>query len=123
MSKMRTMSKMRSMTALTLVLLATLLVVPDRDHVVAAPRADLGTPPLASGVARDREVYTEKILAVLESRVADPASRGKVAEKLATLSDRQLRLMAALSDRVALVGGAPADGIALFLLTALLILL
>jgi len=116
------MNAMRPMTRLTLVLIAMLLVVSERDHVVAAPRADLREPPLASGVARDRELYTEKILAVLEHRVADSASRVKAAEKLATLNDRQLRLMAALSDRVALVGNGPADGIALFLITALLIL-
>src|SRR5438132_4820000 len=112
------MSKMRSMTALTLVFLATLLVAPD-DHVVAAARTDLRVPTPASGVARDRDVYTEKSLAVLEPRVADPATRVRVAEKLTTLSDRRLRLMAALADRVALVGDGPADGIALFLLTAL----
>src|SRR2546422_5701316 len=88
------MNAMRPMTRLTLVLIAMLLVVSERDHVVAAPRADLREPPLASGVARDREEYTEKILAVLEHRVADSASRVKAAEKLATLNDRQLRLMA-----------------------------
>lgn len=116
------MNAMRPMTRLTLVLIAMLLVVSERDHVVAAPRADLREPPLASGVARDREEYTEKILAVLEPRLVDAAARARAAEKLATLSDARLRLMAALSDRVALVGAAPADGIALFLLTALLIL-
>ena len=113
---------MRSMTVLTLVLTVLLLVALDSDHVLAAPRIDLREPPVASGVVRDREVYTEKILAVLEPRLANPAARAKAAEKLATLSDRQLRLMAALSDRVSFVGTAPADGIALLLLTALLIL-
>ncbi|PYM40984.1 MAG: hypothetical protein DME12_13430 [Candidatus Rokuibacteriota bacterium] len=116
------MSTMRSMIALTLVVSVMLLVDPGCHHVVAAPRADLREPPLAKSVARDREVYTEKILAVLEPRLVDAAARARAAEKLATLSDARLRLMAALSDRVALVGAAPADGIALFLLTALLIL-
>src|SRR2546428_466700 len=46
------MNAMRPMTRLTLVLIAMLLVVSERDHVVAAPRADLREPPLASGVAR-----------------------------------------------------------------------
>src|SRR2546422_11417264 len=112
------MNAMRPLTRLTFVLIAMLLVVPERDHVVAAPRADLREPPLASGVARDREVYTEKILAVLEPRLVDPVARARAAEKLATLSDARLRLMAALSERVALVGAAPADGIALLLLPA-----
>src|SRR5207249_3220485 len=63
---------------------------PDRirwHQAVAAPRADLREPPLAKSVARDREVYTEKILAVLEPRLVDAAARARAAEKLATLSD------------------------------------
>jgi hypothetical protein len=116
------MNTMRSTIALTLVLTVLLFVATESDHVLAAPRTNQSDSPLASGVARDREVYVEKVLAVLEPRLADAAARARAAEKLATLSDRQLRLMAALSDRVSFVGTAPADGIALFLLTALLIL-
>src|SRR5205814_5052061 len=93
------MSTMRSMIALTLVVSVMLLVDPGCHHVVAAPRADLREPPLAKSMARDREVYTEKILAVLEPRLVDAAARARAAEKLATLSDARLRLMAALSDR------------------------
>src|SRR5947209_709919 len=103
------MSKVRSMTALMIPLIAMLLVVPGWTHgVAAAPRTDPREPPLAAATALVRKVYTEKILAVLDHKVTDPASKGKAAEKLATLSDRQLRLMAALSDRVLLVG----DGLA-----------
>jgi hypothetical protein len=117
------MSKVRSMTALMIPLIAMLLVVPGWTHgVAAAPRTDPREPPLAAETALVRKVYIEKILAVLDHKVTDPASKGKAAEKLATLSDRQLRLMAALSDRVLLVGDGPADGLALFLITALLIL-
>jgi len=117
------MSKVRSMTALMIPLIAMLLVVPGWTHAVAAaPRTDPREPPLAAATALVRNVYIEKILAVLDHKVTDPASKGKAAEKLATLSDRQLRLMAALSDRVLLVGDGPADGLALFLITALLIL-
>src|SRR2546428_3845882 len=117
------MSKVRSMTALMIPLIAMLLVVPGCSHAVAAAQGtDRRGPPLAAGTALVRKVYSEKILAVLDHKVTDPASKGKAAEKLATLSDRQLRLMAALSDRVLLVGDGPADRLALFLITALLIL-
>src|SRR2546425_8327955 len=115
------MSKVRSMTALTIPLIAMLLVVPGWTHAAAAaPRADLRE--RADEAAPERKVYIQKILAVLDHKVTDPASKTKAAEKLATLGDRQLRLMAALSDRVALVGDGPADGLALFLITALLVL-
>jgi len=53
---------------------------------------------------------------------ADPAIRVKVAQKLVTLSDEQLRVMTSLSRRVAVEGGRPADGLALFLIIAMLIL-
>jgi hypothetical protein len=100
-------------------LIVMLLVVPGWTH--AAP-ADLREPPFASRAATDREASIEKILVVLVHEVTEPASRTKAKEKLATLSDGRLRLMAALSDRVALAADGPADGIALFLITALLIL-
>jgi hypothetical protein len=117
------MNKVRPMAALTIPLIVMLLVVPGWTHAVAAaPRTDLREPPLAAATALVRKVYIEKILAVLDQKGTDPASQAKAAEKLATLSDRQLRLMAALSDRVLLVGDGPADGLALFLITALLIL-
>src|SRR2546422_362236 len=77
---------------------------------------------LGTALAPRRQMYIEKILGVLEHKVTDPTARTKAAAKLATLSDRQLKLMAALSERVAVVGDGPADSIALFLLTALLIL-
>jgi hypothetical protein len=111
------------MTALMIPLIATLLVVQGWTHAAAAaPRTDLREPPRADATAPVRKVYIEKILAVLDHKVTGPASKAKAAEKLVTLSDRQLRLMAALSDRVLLVGDGPADGLALFLITALLVL-
>lgn len=107
------------MTALTIPLVALLLVVPGWTH---AARPDPREPPRVSQVAAPREVYIESILVVLDHTVTDPASRTRAEEKLATLSDRRLRLMAALSDRVALVADGPASGIALFVITALLVL-
>src|SRR3989442_351636 len=107
------------------------LTIPSQELLVAAlvwnqmpapPRPAPGPPRLTQDGAPGRQMYIEKILGVLEHKVTDPAARTKAADKLATLSDRQLKLMAALSERVAVVGDGPADSIALFLLTALLIL-
>jgi hypothetical protein len=117
------MSKTGRITALSLPLIATLLVVfPGCGRAAAAPRAVPREPPSVGDAAPARRVSIEKILAVLEPNVADPAFRARAAEKLNTLSDRRLRLMAALSERVAVAGDRPADGIAIFVLTALLIL-
>ena len=112
------MTTIQSHTGKTIALMATLLVLLGWNGGDAAPR----TASPASEVMPARQVYVEKILVLLEHKVADAALRTRAADKLATLSDRQLRLMAALSERIALVGEGPADGIALFLITALLIL-
>lgn len=117
------MDKKRLITALTISLMAMLLVVVSGwNRTAAAPRPAPRPPSLTRDVAAGRQVYIEKILRVLEQQVADPTLRARAADKLATLSDRQLQLMAALSERLAVVSDGPADGIALFLLTALLIL-
>ncbi len=121
------MNKTRLITALTIPLMAMLVVVPGWNQIAAAPRPGPRPPRLTRDGAPGRQMYIEKILGVLEHKVADPtfrtrAARARAADKLATLSDRQLQLMAALSERVAVVGDGPADSIALFLLTALLIL-
>jgi len=116
------MNKTRLITALTIPLMALLVVVPGWNQIAAAPRPGPRPPHLTRDGAPGRHMYIEKILGVLEHKVADPAFRARAADKLATLSDRQLQLMAALSERVAVVGDGPVDSIALFLLTALLIL-
>jgi len=116
------MNKTRLITALTIPLIAMLVVVPGWNQIAAAPRPGPRPPRLTPDWAPGRQMYIEKILGVLEHKVTDPTARTKAADKLATLSDRQLKLMAALSERVAVVGDGPADSIALFLLTALLIL-
>jgi len=116
------MNKSRLITALTIPLIAMLVVVPGWNQIAAAPRPGPRPPRLTRDGAPGRQMYIEKILGVLEHKVADPTLRARAADKLATLSDRQLQLMGALSERVAVVGDGPADSIALFLLTALLIL-
>ena len=116
------MNTIRTRTAKTIALMAFLVVVPGWTHADAAPRAAARSPSPASDLMPARQVYIEKILGVLAHKVADPAFRTRVADKLATLNDRQLSLMASLSARVGVVGKGPADEIALFLITALLIL-
>ena len=116
------MNTIRARTAKTIALMAFLVVVPGWTHADAAPRAAARPLSPASDLMPVRQVYIEKILGVLAHRVADPAFRARAADKLATLTDRQLSLMATLSERVGLVGKRPADEIALFLITALLIL-
>ena len=85
--------------------------------------ATAAPPPRAVSVAateRQREIAG--ILSVLDGRTADPAVRRRAADKLVTLDDRQIRLIASLSERVSGDGAGPAAGIALLLITALLIL-
>jgi hypothetical protein len=116
------MNTIRARTAKTITLMAFLVVVLGWNHADAAPRVDTRPPSPASDLRPARQVHIEKILEVLAHKVVDPAFRTRAADKLATLNDRQLRLMATLSERVAVVGEGPAGSIALFLITALLIL-
>jgi hypothetical protein len=68
-----------------------------------------------------RRTETAKVLLALGRRGGDRATLRKAADKLATLNDGQIRLIASLSERVVGEGG-PATDVALLLLTALLIL-
>jgi hypothetical protein len=111
---------MRKLIAAVAVPLTVLLpaVVPAWDQAAAATRAPVG--PARAAPARATDIA--KIIAVLERGTTDSLLGAKAWEKLATLSDRQLHLMAALSERAAADGDGPARGLALFLITALLIL-
>jgi hypothetical protein len=64
-----------------------------------------------------------KILMVLERKVEDPQLLGKTKKKLITLSDRQTRLIASLSDRVAEERNTTGSDIAFLLMTVLITLL
>lgn len=103
-------------------LVSTTVFVPGWPHAAVALPARPSPPGRVDGVAVDRQARVEKVLSMLGRKVADAAVRKKVADKLATVSDRDLRLIAALSERMAATGGGPADEIALLLITALLIL-
>ncbi|MBI4638197.1 MAG: hypothetical protein HY727_17815 [Candidatus Rokubacteria bacterium] len=116
------MSTNRLVTTLLLSSATTLLAISSWDGAAAAARP--GTPPTHHRYepAVDRQVETARIVAVLERNIADPRVVRKAASKLATLSDRQRRLIASLSERMAADDEGPAPGIALLLITALLTL-
>lgn len=72
---------------------------------VVARRADLG-----------------RILSVLEVKMGGHTLPAKVKDKLSTLTDGQIRLIASLSDRIADEGHTPSADIAFLLMAALIIL-
>jgi hypothetical protein len=64
-----------------------------------------------------------KILWVFENRVEDQQLLERAKDKLLTLDQRQLRLIASLSDRVAMEGNTTGSDIAFLLMTALITLI
>jgi hypothetical protein len=64
-----------------------------------------------------------KILLVLENRIEDQQLLEKTRDKLLTLNDRQIRLIASLSDRVHTEGNTTGSDIAFLLMTALITLI
>jgi hypothetical protein len=64
-----------------------------------------------------------KILLVLEDRIEDQQLLEKTKDKLLTLDQRQIRLIASLSDRVAKEGNTTGSDIAFLLMTALITLI
>lgn len=62
-----------------------------------------------------------KILSVLENKMRDQQLLEKAKDKLFTLSDRQTRLIASLSDRIANEGNTAGADIAFLLITALIV--
>jgi hypothetical protein len=98
------------------------LAVSGSFPATAAPPPGARPPRAASVAATERQREIARILSVLDRRTADPGVRRRAADKLVTLSDRQIRLIASLSERVSDNGAGAAAGIALLLITALLIL-
>jgi hypothetical protein len=86
-----------------------------------------GSPKNAFG-ADDRYVLSSstdvsKILLVLENRLEDQQLLERTRDKLLTLDDRQIRLIASLSDRIAKEGNTTGSDIAFLLMTALITLI
>ena len=69
-----------------------------------------------------REIDRLQILSVLADKMEDQRLFGKARDKLSALSDRQMRLIASLSDRISNEGKTAGTDIAFLLITALIIL-
>jgi hypothetical protein len=109
------------MTAIAISSTTVLLVVASGIGVAARAGADAPRPGQAPAVRSDRRAETRRILSTLDSQVADPMVRRRVADKLLMLSDGRVHLIAALAERLAVDGDNPAARFALLLITALLI--
>lgn len=110
------------MTAIAIASATVFLVVAAGIMVATAAGADALHPRTAPRTATARRIETTRILSILDRTVAGPMVLTRAAEKLVTLSDDQVHLMASLADRLTADGDRPAAGIALLLITALLII-
>lgn len=72
--------------------------------------------------AVNRQAALDRILSVLEVKMEGQSLPDKVRDKLRTLSDGQIRLIASLSDRIDGEGRTAGADIAFLLITALIIL-
>lgn len=72
--------------------------------------------------AVNRQEALDRILSALEMKMEGDSVPGKVRDKLLTLTDGQIRLIASLSDRIGGEGRAAGADIAFLLITALIIL-
>jgi hypothetical protein len=109
------------MTAIAISSTTVFLVVSSWNAMAVAAGADAPHPSKAQEMASDRRAETRRILSTLDRKVADPTVRRRAAEKLVMLSNGQVHLIASLAERLAVDGDGPAAGIALLLITALLI--
>jgi len=91
---------------------------------VGSATAAFGPRPAAftGGYAETRGAETVKVLSVLALRSSGGKVLGKAAEKLAAMSDRDLRLIASLCDRISADRGTAGAEIAVSLITAMIVL-
>ena len=82
-----------------------------------------GSQMIASTTGIHRQAIVADIRSILDAKLGSADVSTKVQDKLQTLDDRQLRLMASLAERIAAEGNTPGADIALLLLTALVVLL
>ena len=73
--------------------------------------------------ARSFSTDVSKILSVFENRIEDQQSLERTRDKLLALDQRQLRLIASLSERVTKGGNTAGSDIAFLLMTALITLI
>ena len=76
-----------------------------------------------SGYVLNSSTDMSKILLVLENRIDDQQLLERTRDKLLTLDERQIRLIASLSDRVVKEGNTTGSEVAFLLMTALITLI
>ncbi len=89
---------------------------------LAVPVSGMSTPPRETRRTDRTEALRQKVLATVETRMNDAKAREKIREKLDVLEGRNLRLAAALCDRIAEEQGSAGSDIAFSLVTALIVL-
>jgi len=104
--------------ALGLALAQCLIFLPSRTTAGSLTQA----PDSDSRYVMNSPADLSRILLVLENRIKDQKSLERTKDKLLTLDDRQIRLIASLSDRVGTEGRTTGSELAFFLMTALITL-
>jgi hypothetical protein len=95
------------------------IFLPSRTIAAGGKNASDSRAPYVMSFSAD----VSKILSVFENRIADQQLLDRTKSKLLTLDQRQLRLIASLSDRVAKEGNTTGSDIAFLLMTALITLI
>lgn len=96
--------------------LLTLTLVASAHAPAAAARATAR----AEGLERERMIA--RVVTAVRRHEGEPRLLGKLQQKLATLSDREVRVLARLADLALDEAGRPRASIAFFLMTALIVL-
>ncbi len=102
-----------------LALVQWLILIPSTTIAASGKNASDSPAPYELGLAAD----VSKILSVFENRIEDQQLLERAKDKLLTLDQRQIRLIASLSDRVAKEGDTAGSDIAFLLMTALMTLI
>lgn len=102
-----------------LALVQGLILLPVTTFAASGKNVSDSRAPYELGLSSD----VSKILSVFENRIEDPQLLERTKDKLLTLDQRQIRLIASLSDRVAKEGNTTGSDIAFLLMTALITLI
>jgi len=94
-------------------------VISSSSLAVAAPSSRPASGLALAGTNRQANIF--KILVVLENKVDGHTLPEKAREKIFTLGDAQIRLIASLCDRIVGAGDTAGANIAFLLVTALII--
>jgi hypothetical protein len=108
-----------------ILMMVCLLILPINSFVERSSFAAVTDhhPNLDDSILSTRGTKVLKILSVLDNRIADPSLLEKAKNKIFSLSDRQIHLIASLSDQVMKERNSIGGDITFLLLTALIICL